>query len=264
MALTFGKPILHRLVYELRYDYGYTYLDRAGATINDILKRHPGWVNPQVNPQTGVLRNVNNEMVFNFGPRKLDLSQAQSQKVAELAPIGEFASLAKELTATVLEWLELAEFTRMGFRAWRLYPMGSSDEAKRAVISLGVLSTGLIGKMELGSLSEVSWAAVVENHDVTTRIAVSAIEQNIELDPATLKAALDKAHKHDRHQRRIMAEQVKAQRTVANYPQFAVLVDMDHFVQDPPRPEGDGIAEFITTQFEWGTGVSAKVMEARS
>jgi len=264
MPSMFARPVLHRLVFELRYDYGYTYLDRAGATINDILKGHPGWVNPQVNPQGGVLRNLDHEMLFNFGSRKLDLSQTQSAKIAELAPIEEFARLAKELTATVVEWLELGDFTRMGFRAWRLYEMGSSDEAKKAVIGLGVLSADLIEKMELGSASEVSWSAVVETNDVTTRIAVSAIEQNIEVDPATLKAALDVPHMHDRNQKKILADRVKAKRRVANYPQFAVLVDMDHFVQDPPRPEGGSIAEFITSQFQWGATASDRIIKTRS
>ena len=46
-------PNLHSYVYELRYNYGYTYLDRCGATINEILRNKPGWVQNDINPQSG-------------------------------------------------------------------------------------------------------------------------------------------------------------------------------------------------------------------
>ena len=28
------SPVIHTLIYELRYDYGYTYLDRCGAVVS--------------------------------------------------------------------------------------------------------------------------------------------------------------------------------------------------------------------------------------
>ncbi len=64
-----GKDdILHKVVFEVRYRYGYTYLDRCGKTINVIMKEAPEWVvkAEQVNTQGVTLVSLANQCSLQF------------------------------------------------------------------------------------------------------------------------------------------------------------------------------------------------------
>jgi len=260
------QGVLHKLVFELRYDYGYTYLDRAGSTINDILRSNAGWIPEGVNPQQGVLKHIDSEAIFTFGPRKLVLSQQQSEKIATLMPLPDFAEMANKLARTVRGWLQLAEeerdFTRVGFRVWRLFEQESLESAKKAIRSMGILSEQHFASLaDVRSVDEVSFNVTIDRPVCKTRIAVAAVEQSIQVDPATVKQALQIPHEFSHDQVEKLREKIKAKKCLQQYPQFAVLVDMDHFVDDPDYPEHlDIVSDFIVPSDEWGAKVAVELV----
>src|SRR5262245_52552735 len=71
-----GKPlIIHKVVFELRYRFGYTYLDRCGRTINAIMRESPEWIPvDQVSPQNTPLISLVNKCMFNFSSLKMDFT----------------------------------------------------------------------------------------------------------------------------------------------------------------------------------------------
>jgi len=72
-----GKSsILQKIVFELRYRYGYTYLDKCGRVINLIQREIPEWVPQadQVNPQNAPLVSLTNACLFNFSSHSLSFS----------------------------------------------------------------------------------------------------------------------------------------------------------------------------------------------
>ena len=109
-------PVLHQIVYELRYDYGYTYLDKCGAAMNDVLRANPGWEHVGANPQQGALTDPKTHIRLTFNAFRINLIQEQSKDVQSLVSVPEFAKLAQDLSLILTDRLGLQEFTRVGFR----------------------------------------------------------------------------------------------------------------------------------------------------
>nr|MBM4042060.1 hypothetical protein [Planctomycetota bacterium] len=263
MTQTPGPAIIHKLIFELRYDYGYTYMDRCGAILNDVLRKYPGWLSPEATPSRGVVLRVADDLRLCFSHFKLDLSHEQSEKVAEVVSIEEFARITDELTKIVVERLEVSEFGRIGFRSWRMFGLPSYDGAKRAVIDLQALPRTCFEGLGIGDVEEVSWQIVGERNAVRTRLAVAAFQQRLEVDPALRKAAADVPHKHPVDQKRMLYEKVKAQKLVRNYPEFGILVDTDHYIEEPPYPDRLKVSEFITSSFDSGREISENVLHLK-
>jgi len=68
--------VLQRVVFELRYRHGFTYLDACGRTLNKIQDEYPEWIltTDQPNPQSAPLISINNACIFNFSALKFDFS----------------------------------------------------------------------------------------------------------------------------------------------------------------------------------------------
>lgn len=260
MATASIRPVLHKLIYELRYDYGYTFLDRSGATIDAIVRAHPGWVLSEASPQGGVLMNEDTELTFSFNTQKIVLGHEQSRQVDKLTDISEFAKLADDLTTRVTEHLELTEFTRIGCRIWQLFEEPSMQDAKKRVIDLGYVSTEAVKRLTVDPLDEVSFAVVGDHGGTGVRISVVPVEQQIHVAPSTVKQATMATQKLPREQKRALLGKAKALRAVKSFPQFAVLVDIDSFVEDPPYPDHLRVSSFLADSHEWSLECAGKIM----
>ncbi len=250
--------IPRKLVFALRYDYGFSFLDRCGSTINDILRQHPDWQVPAVNPQGCALRDPDTEATLHFSSQKLDFSQEVSNSVTTLMPVDDFAQLAKDLTATIVDRLDLTAFTRIGFRVWHLIPYDSLDRAKEAVKALALVNVERMKEIGIEAADEVTSIMVAERETCMTRIAVSAVELSALPGRETLEIAKIRAHtlhlspeqKADRKQ--ALVDSYKAKKIIENLPQFAVCVDTDHFLRWPPYPDRlDVMSDFILPHHEW-------------
>lgn len=109
-----GKPpILHRVAFELRYLYGYTFLDRCGRTMNAIMREAPEWIpRDQVSPQNSPLVSVANNCVFNFSTLKIDFGLEQPLE-SEIQPkelsyfVEQVDLLSRALSLTNWDWRSL-------------------------------------------------------------------------------------------------------------------------------------------------------------
>jgi len=258
-----NQRVDYKFVFELRYDYGYTYLDRCGATMNDILRSHPGWEQSGATPQQGTLKDAEREITFNFNTLKLDLSQELTAKTTALVDIAEFAELASDLTSHVTARLEVQEsVTRVGFRIWQLFGQYETlDAAREAVLAMKLVSHQRFQEAGINGVREASCAVMVESESRWTRIAVTAVEQKVKLSTAILKQQ-QKPYKLPPDQRkRALLDRVKVDHAVKSFPPFAVLVDMDHYIEYPPYPEHLNIAsDLIVPGYEWSKETASKLI----
>lgn len=251
--------IVHRYIYELRFDFGQVYWDRAGRIAKKILSEQENWDFERIDIGHCQLIYRDLNLTFNFGPTKLDLSQTQNAEVESLLPVGDFGKLAETFTSVVVETLELEYFPRIGFRVWQLYPSADRDESNEMVRNLKLFNAdpGLL--RTIGTMSEVSHRLVLDREKHMLRVAVAPFEQQVDLPPSLVRATKIKAYKQatetqrnpgiDRR-RQILIDKLKSQKKVDSYPQFGVLLDMDAYIEDPPYPNHLSVSDFLATAFE--------------
>lgn len=251
--------VIHRYVYELRFDFGQVYWDRAGRIAKEILSQREEWDFDRIDINHCQLAHRDLNLAFNFGHARLDLSQTQSANVETLLSVGEFGALADTITTVVVENLELEFFPRIGFRVWRLYPSADREQSHELVRNLKLFKLESELADAIGEVSEVSHRLVSDRQKHMVRIAVAAFEQQIELPPSLIRAAKMKPYKQttepqrssgiDRR-RRILIDRLKAEKKIAHYPQFGVLLDLDAYIEDPPYPDDLSVSDFIAAAFE--------------
>ncbi|MFO7901634.1 MAG: hypothetical protein R6U98_03145 [Pirellulaceae bacterium] len=251
--------IIHKYVYELRYEFGQVYWDRAGRIAKDILSEREEWDFDTIDINRCQLAHRDMNLSFNFGHAKLDLSQTQSADVETLVPVGEFGKLAEIVTSTLVNHLELEFFPRIGFRVWHLYAVADREQSQQFMRDLQLFSLDAAASGELGEVSEVSHRLVTDRQSHMLRIAVAPFEQQVQLPPSVIRAAKAKAYRQETEKqrgpgidkrRRILIDQMKAKKTIAHYPQFGILLDLDAYVEDPPYPDDLSVSDFIAAAFD--------------
>ncbi len=220
------------IIFELRYNYGYEYLDHTGKVINEIISR-PGWNVSNTQTAFTSLLNIDEEIIFNFGPQKLDLVQRLSEKNKELSPIDNIARLCDDLSLIIIRKFNLQQFLRIGFRVHQLFKADNLEQAREYVKTLKIFTTNLPGE----TIEEVSHTIVISEKEWKSRIAIAPAEQRVEIDPATLKVAQMETHKLPKGQKEAFMQKMKTKKIIEAFPPYAVLVDIDSYVEDPPIGE---------------------------
>jgi hypothetical protein len=126
------SSICHKLVYEVRYNYGFTYLDRCGITVNKVMKNDPEWIlsDASPNPQNAPLISLKNGTRFNFSSLKYDfaLDQQVGANKDLKGDISDFIEQTSFISTIVHEMLDLTDFKRVGFRIWYLFSSNSKED----------------------------------------------------------------------------------------------------------------------------------------
>jgi hypothetical protein len=245
----------HKFVFELRYDYGFTYLDRCGRIVNYILKTWPEWMlaNTSPNPQNAPLLSIQNNCRFNFSARKLDFSVEQTIGEPSLSEEDRdsFIVQVDELTRFLIRELDLSEFSRIGFRTWYLVPARDEADAEQWLkdqefftISKGFLSLFPEGKQKAASI-----AVIVEADDRHYRVALNSIERTISLELGDNVLNIP-AHSLPKNQRDHLIKQIKEKKRRQHNPQFAAMVDIDAYQEDPKIVEPASFLKSCLKQHE--------------
>ncbi len=129
-----------RVVFEARYDEGYRYLDRCGETIVRIRKDDPSWLIGPIDPQRGVLTNLERKLTLNMGNESLLVATTdESDSIAMGEKIQELAREGDTLYKIIVASLNVPNTTRVGLRCQFLAQADTLEEANlfvsRALIS---------------------------------------------------------------------------------------------------------------------------------
>ena len=118
MFINGKSSILQKLIFEVRYDYGYAYLDKCGRVINTIMSALPEWNVTGINLNGASLVNVRDDSALAFSSKNFNfvLEQGPGDDSLTAAHLTNFAEQAETISPIIIEQLGLKDFTRIGFR----------------------------------------------------------------------------------------------------------------------------------------------------
>ena len=247
-----GKDaIIQKLVFEVRYDYGFAYLDRCGRTVNTIMREYPEWVvrSSDPSPQNAPLVSLANSCVFNFSALRYDfaLERTPGDAPFDEVEVSEFIQQVESVSTIVGDVLELRDYTRAGFRVWYLFPFDSSQMAEEWLRTLGAyeVSSRFLEAFESG-VQATTAAIVMEGEDRRFRVAFSGVElqTQVDLGKEVLQVRPRQLHKK---QREHLKKQMEAKRRIRQNPEHAAMIDVDVSLDHPPAAEP---SEFVITSLE--------------
>jgi hypothetical protein len=244
--------VIHKMIFELRYERGYSFWDRGGRLTNQLLYGSHGqpWQIQKVGPDGAHLTIDDEGLSFNYGPQKLDLTQEQSIRNETLMSFSDFAVLSDEMTSLVVTGLQLSSFTRLGFRVLHLYRVETYEAMQELAQSLPALAYP--GKLtaELGSSIDPSFRVVTECKNETLTIAVSTFQQNAQIPPAIYEQAGQETSKLPLNQRSALIAKERAKQMLKQFPKFGILIDLDAQIEFPPFPDSLRVTDFISRALE--------------
>lgn len=239
MNLSGIKGLCHKVVFEVRYDHGLTYLDRCGTTANRIMDTFPEWVladEGAVNPQNAPLVSLSSGSQFNFGALKYDFSLEQptnSETGLTQGEVDVFVSQVDSVGRIVQEELDLKKFLREGFRVWYVFGANSEKHANQLLSGIKAFHIDpILSEAFSGELESQGHVAVIAAKDRKFRVAANVVERLEQLNLGT-QALKVLPRKLPTKQREALLEQLRAKRRVVANPQFAVMIDVDCYLDNP-------------------------------
>jgi len=229
--------ILQKLAYEVRYDFGFTYLDKCGRTINTILRDHPEWMikADTPNPQAGSLVSIDNGCSFVFSPYNYTFvleMPAGGEPLSEKER-SEFVDQVELLSVIVSDSLGLEAFTRIGMRAWYLFSFDKLSESTEWLTSLGFYSISPdLSKLFEATLDAASVVVLLSSKERQYRLSFSSVERQVQLDLGQEILSI-RASTLSKDQDKFLLRQLETRRRIHANPQFAALLDIDAFQEDP-------------------------------
>jgi hypothetical protein len=233
MKIRDKDALCNKLVYEVRYQHGMTYLDRCGTIANRIMMTYPEWVlQDSPNPQNAPMIHPLTGMQFNFNPLKYDSSLDQSvDKALGRDDIETFIDQVEGLSTVVHEELELKTFIREGFRIWYILDMESEHQANQWITNLGVFRVSPVVPTAFeGEIEAAGHFVIVTTNERKYRISINPAERLERLDVGNLTVLPRSLSKR---QRQVLIEKMKAKRQLRLNPQHAVAIDVDAYVEEP-------------------------------
>ena len=263
MIIDSRHSICHKVIFEVRYKYGFAYLDRCGSTANEIMKRADEWelYGHDPNPQNAPLISLRNGTRFDFNTLKYNFALEQTvgaEKDIEEQDLSNFIEQVDLVSSIVNEKLSLKDFTRVGFRIWYLFASKSIEDSEKCISKLLKTSDidDSIAKALNGAVEAKSHVVVVASQDRKFRISITGVESQVQLNlgGSTLNI---QPHKLSRGQDKHLQKQLKARKKIANNnPEFAIMLDIDSFVDSPHDVDAK---DFITESLKQ---IEEKVPEA--
>lgn len=250
-----GNPkkdaLVHKAVFELRYRYGFNYLDRCGRITNGIMREWPEWILADLspNPQNAPLINTKNNCRFNFSSLRLDfaIEQEMGEECVSVEDLTEYQSQVADLSEFVIADLELTDFARIGFRVWFLFACKNKEEAEEWLGNLDCFAIAAnLPRAFKGNLKSASTAVVIESEDRMFRIAFSNVERSVPLNLGSEILNIP-SHTLPHKQREHLLAQQKLKKKLIHNPSFAAMIDVDAF-QDDPQMVKPG--DFVSTSLE--------------
>jgi hypothetical protein len=257
MQIKGKNAILQKIVFELRYNHGFTYLDRCGRTINAIMREQPEWIlkSDPPNPQTAGLVSIRNGCSFNFSSFKYDFSlemplgAEQSLSDDELK---DFVEQVDILSRIVQDHLGLKDFSRIGFRAWYLFGCRDKEEAEKWLCSLSCYSVSPQFSAAFGGQFESAGvAAVIAGADRKFRVAFNVVERHAQLDLGEELLQV-RASSLSKEQNKHLQKQERVKRRMRSNPEYAALIDIDAYQEEPLVVDPRDFIETGLRQFSAG------------
>ena len=237
MYLHGKQGILQKIAFEVRYNFGFMYLDKCGKTLNRVLRDHPEWMmkGDSANPQGTGLVNIDNGCSFSFSAYNyvFGLEMPAGGEALTDNDLRVFIDQTEMLSTIVNDSLGLEDFTRIGLRTWHLFEFDSTIEATKWHANLGIytLSGDLTNTFE-ATIEAASIAILLSSKERQYRLSLSSVERQAQLDLGE-EILNVRASKLSKDQDKFLRRQLEAKRRIHANPLFAAMVDIDAFQEQP-------------------------------
>ena len=215
------KPRLDKLVFEVRYDFGYLYLDRCGQTIVDILKSSPDWLLDN-SPKYTTIIDIGRNLTVQFANDKF-IFTAESINRDNL---DNFKGICQYVWKIIQSNLGLDTYIRVGCRIYYLLPTNSRDESEKRIRRSKI---NIILPKEItsnGYHSKVNQVLTILEKEATEyRVELRGITQITGRSPSYLD--IQEPRLLSKNQRKAQIELEKARTHYSSLPMFAVQLDVD-------------------------------------
>ena len=241
-------PFLDTLVFEIRYAYGHTYLDRCGQTLVDIEQGMPSWMSAETTPNNGQLQDHTNGFAANFGPSKFDFTAfaANTKKIETIA------TTAHSLWDIVKNNLGLSAYIRVGCRFRFLLAKRSLTETELG-LSKSSFNIQLPESLQNGTYKPVvrqPMAVLASDQGVEYRVEMQSVIRQVNIAPTVLETTNPRLLSNNQRQAQLALLRQRASlgssQINANLPN-AIMLDVDcaqyENINAIPR-------SFITEQYE--------------
>jgi hypothetical protein len=219
MAAKGFEPFLDQLHMEIRYEEGFTYLDRCGQTLIDIERQCPGWVAGDATPQSGGITHPVNRQSATFNTSFFSFSASRPSN-AETA-----ITSAMKVWEIIRVNLGVTYGNRLGCRFQFLRASNSAEEAEKLIQS--------------SPFNVAVPAAMLENRKVTVRhpmvmLKDDQVEYRLELNgvhrfenPPLPSIAAQDPRRLSRGHRQAREDFLKQRHTYSRNPAYGVIFDVD-------------------------------------
>lgn len=244
------EAFLRQLVCEVRYQDGYLYLDHCGQLLKRLVGENPEWVvAPEPTAQRTSLVNLRTggQLHFNSGAASLALDKTASDEAIDAQEVNDFIDLIDPALGLVFDELEVTSCTRVGCRAQHYFSFDSREEAGKWIMDLGLFTVhqGLFEAFK-ATLESMGGAMVLQGEDCHYRVAINGIERSAQI-PVGEAVLTVRASTAPRNQRKILLESLKKKRQRQINSAFAVVVDIDAYLDEPSEANA---AEFVREHAE--------------
>ena len=246
--------VLQKAVFEVKYDYGFRYLDVCGSVLNVIQKEQEEWILPgDSNPQGGSLFSLANGAILTFSAAKIDLSieRASGKGLLEQEDIDHFIAQIDSVPHIIIDRLGVSSFTRLGFRALYLFPHEDMRSSEDWLLRLGAYSFNSELVAAFGGGIEVTGSLIVISGKAAKyRIALNGVERQAQIDFGQGLLNVQARTLHTK-QKEHLAKQLEVKRRMRQDPEFAVQLNIDCSIDDPKDYEGsrfihDSVSEYTS------------------
>ena len=153
------------------------------------------------------------------------------------------------LSRIVIDQLELKEFTRIGLRAWYLFRGQDKPEAETWLRNLGLYT--ISGNLETafgGKIESVGMSVVLAGEDRKFRIAMNGVERGAQVDRGA-EVIVIRSSSLSKNQDKYFKEQLRRKGSLRAMPEFASMIDVDAFQDDPISIDPRDFIETSLDQF---------------
>jgi len=124
---------LSRVVFELRYNDAFLYLDNCGATLIEIRKNYPEWEVSEASVKSANLKDIHRKMELAFNNKNIRFTQD------EVSSLNQFKKVSTQITPIFLEKFQIENFSRVGNRFFYHLPLKNVDEGKKIIEKSGLI-----------------------------------------------------------------------------------------------------------------------------
>jgi hypothetical protein len=237
VTLLHGKePLLRQMTCEVRYQDGYLYLDHCGRLLKRLVHDSAEWiVAPEPAPQGTTLLNLLAGTALRFGLRSasIGLDRTAADEVIATDEANEFIKEVGDVLEMVIDELEVAELTRVGYREQYYFSFDSKEDSEKWIGELGLFSVpqGLL--KAFGATPEaLGVVLMIQGQHCHYRIAVNGIERSAQV-PVGDSTVVVQSTVATKKQKQVLLEAMKKKRQRQIDSAFAVVLDIDAFLPEP-------------------------------